>query len=120
MAEYDFYIEHQLGVKHIICDTLSKYPIDAFSVDIPESPPADVTSSIATAIGFDIPYHTPDSVSALLSSSLTCLYLASNHIDTIKLINLIVSSVSSFANMPARPCLCKEFMLSRILYLLLC
>ena len=80
MAEYDFYIEHKPVVKHVIPDTLSRYPIDAFSVDIPECPPADVTSFIATAIGFDIPYHTPDSVSALFSSSLQCLYLASNHI----------------------------------------
>ena len=80
MAEYDFYIEHKPGVKHVIPDTLSRYPIDAFSVDIPECPPAYVTSFIATAIGFDIPYHTPDSVSALFSSSLQCLYLASNHI----------------------------------------
>ena len=105
MAEYDFYIEHKPGVKHVIPDTLSRYPIDAFSVDIPECLPADVTSFIATAIGFDIPYHTPDSVSALFSSSLQCLYLASNHIDTVK---PTVSSISSPANMPTHPHICKK------------
>ena len=105
MAEYDFYIEHKPGAKHVIPDTLSWYPIDAFSVDISECPPADVTSFIATAIGFDIPYHTPDSVSALFSSSLQCSYLASNHIDTVK---STVSSISSLANMPTRPHICKK------------
>ena len=86
-------------------DTLTRYPVDAFSVDTPERPPTDVTSFIATAIGFHFPYHTPDSVSALFSSSLQCLYLASNHIDTAK---PTVSSVYSLANMPTRPCLCKK------------
>ena len=105
MAEYDFYIEHKPGVKHVIPDTLSRYPIDAFSVDILECPPADVTSFIATAIGFDIPYHTPDSVSALLSSSLQCLCLASNHVVTTK---STLSSISSLANMPTHPRLCKK------------
>ena len=72
MAEYDFYIEHKPGAKRVIPDTLSRYPTDVFSVNIPECPPADVTSFIATAIGFDIPHHTPDPVSALFSSSLLC------------------------------------------------
>ena len=76
-----------------------------FSVDILECPPPDVTSFIATAIGFDIPYHTPDSVSTLFSSSLQFLYLASNHIDKAK---LTISSVSSLANMSTRPRLCKK------------
>ena len=105
MAEYDFYTEHKPGVKNVIPDTLSRYPIDAFSVDIPECPPTEVTSFITTAIGFDIPYHTPDSVSALFLSSLQCLYLASNHIDTVK---LTVSSIPSLANMPTRPHICKK------------
>ena len=105
MAEYDFYIEHKPGVKHVILDTLSRYPIDAFSVDITECPPTDVTSFIATAIGFDILYHTPDSVSALFSSSLQCLYLASNHIDTVK---PTISSISSLANVPTHPHICKK------------
>ena len=105
MAEYDFYIEHKPGVKHVIPDTLSRYPIDAFSVDIPECPPADVTSFIATAIGFDIPYPTPDSMNALFLSSLQCLYLASNHIDTVK---PTVSSISSLANMPTHPHIFKK------------
>ena len=100
MAEYDFYIEHKPGFKHVIPDTLSRYPTDAFSVDIPECPPADVTSFIATAIGFDIPHHTPDSVSALFSSSLQCLYLASNHIDTVK---PTVSSINFFTCKYAYP-----------------
>ena len=69
MAEYDFYIEHKLGVKHIIPDTLSRYQIDVCSVNMPECQPVDVTSFIATVIGIDIPYHSPDSVSALFSSS---------------------------------------------------
>ena len=56
-------------------------------------------------IGFDIPHHTPDSVSALFSSSLQCLYLASNHIDAVK---PMVCLVSSLANMPAHPRLCKK------------
>ena len=105
MAEYNFYMEHKPGVKHVIPDTLSRYPTDAFSVDIPECPSTDVTSFIATATGFDIPYHTPDYVSALFSSSLQCLYLASNHIDAVQ---LTVSSISSLANMPTRPHLCKK------------
>ena len=95
MAEYDFYIEHKLGVNHVIPDTLSRYPIDAFSVGIPECTPAEVASFITTAVGFDIPYHTPYSVTALFSSSLQYLYLASNHIDTVK---PTVSSLSSLAN----------------------
>ena len=36
MAEYDFYIEHKPGVKHVIPDTLSRHPTDAFSLDIPD------------------------------------------------------------------------------------
>ena len=74
MAEYDFHIEHKPGTKHVTPDTLSRYPVDVFSVGISECPPADVTSLIATATGFDIPYHTPDFVSALFSSSLQCPY----------------------------------------------
>ena len=66
MAEYNFHIEHKLVVKHVIPDTLSRYPIDAFSVDIPECPPTDVTSFTATAVGFDIPYNTTDSVNAYI------------------------------------------------------
>ena len=105
MTGYDFYIEHKLGVKHVIPDTLIRHPIDAFSVDIPECPPADVTSFFATAIGFDIPCHTPGYVTALFPSSSQCLYLESNNIDTT---NPTVSSISSLANMPTRPRLCKK------------
>ena len=100
MAEYNFYIEHKLGVNHVIPDTLSRYPIDAFSVGIPECTPAEVTSFITTAVGFDIPYPTPYSVTALFSSSLQCLYLASNHIDTVK---PTLSSLSSLANVHTCP-----------------
>ena len=99
MTEYDFYIQNKPSVKHVFIS------IDAFSVDIPECPPTDVTSSFTTGIGSDIPYHTPDSVSAWFSSSLQCLYLASNHIGTVK---PTVSSISSLSNIPTHPRLCKK------------
>ena len=67
--------------------------------------PDGVTFFIATAIGCDTLYHTLNSKSALFSSMLQCLYLASNHIDMTK---TTVSSISSLANMPTNPCLCKK------------
>ena len=44
-------------------------------------------------------------MSALFSSSLQCLYQASNHIDTVK---PTVSLISSFPVMPTHPRLCKK------------
>ena len=82
----------------------SRYPIDAFSVDIPECPSIDVTSFITTVIGFDILYHTPDSVSSLFLSSLQCLYWQVLS-DTVK---PTISSMSSLTNMPTHPHICKK------------
>ena len=104
-VENDFYIEHKPGVKHVIPDTLSRYPMDAFSVDIPECPPP-LMLLLLSLQQLLLTFHiTLQILSALFSSSLQCLYLASNHIDTVK---LTVSSISSLANMPTRPHICKK------------
>ena len=103
MAEYDFCTEHKLGVIHVIPDTLNRYQLMHFQLIFLNAHQLMLVFFIATVTGCDIPYHIPDSVSPLFSSSLQCLYLASNHVVTVK---LIVSSISSPANCPR---LCNQF-----------
>ena len=78
MAEYDFQIEHRPGKELVVPDTLSRAPLPCPSDEIEALivPPEEVTTFLITAMGFDIPTHTPALVSQVFSSDLQCIALA--------------------------------------------
>ena len=61
MAEYDFQIEHRPGKELVVPDTLSRAPLSCPSdkLEAVIVPPVKVTTFLITAMGFDIPTHTP-------------------------------------------------------------
>ena len=74
MAEYDFQIERRQGKNY----TLSGAPLSCPSDEIEALivPPEEVTTFLITAICFDIPTHTPASVSRVFSPAMQCIALA--------------------------------------------
>ena len=64
-AEYHFQIEHRPGKEVVVHDTLSKAPLSYPSDELEALvvPPQEVTTFLITAMGFDMPTHTPALVS---------------------------------------------------------
>lgn len=74
MAEFDFYIEHRLGINNLVPDILSRYPINK----VPESslitlPERKIASFFLLALSADVPNHTAQAVPDTLSPRLVPL-----------------------------------------------
>ena len=80
MAEFDFFIEHKPGVKNIVLDYLSRYPISDEG-DKLVIPPPDVVTFITSVYSLDVCDCTPDTVISTFYAPNVCL-------------NLICSSIS--------------------------
>ena len=78
MAEFNFTIEHRPGSSLVVPDTLSRAPLYSPSTagDCLIIPPPEVCSFLVTALGYDIPSHTPSLISQVFDNSLQCLALA--------------------------------------------
>ena len=78
MAEFDFEIEHRSGKDHVVPDTLSRAPIPEPSTvgDNLVIPPAPVDSFLIMALGLDIPFIDPSSVSEVFNDALQCITLS--------------------------------------------
>ena len=92
MAEYDFFIKHKPGIKHIVPDTLSRVPM-------PEPYQSLVTNVfLASLISFDIHEHAPKLVKSYLRlfsclSAGLCLSASPQvHRDSLSLTQVPVSS----------------------------
>ena len=59
MAEFDFLIEHKPGVKNIVPDYLSRYPVSDEGDDL-VIPPADVITFITSVYFLDVCDCTPE------------------------------------------------------------
>ena len=78
MAEFDITIEHRAGSVHVVPDTLSRAPLPPPSTvdDYLIIPPVVVCSFLITALGYDIPGHTPQFISQVFDKTLHCLALS--------------------------------------------
>ena len=78
MAEFDFTIEHHAGPVHVVLDTLSRVPLLTPSTvgDYLIIPQVVVCSFLITALGYDIPGHTPQLISQVFDKTLHCLALS--------------------------------------------
>ena len=78
MAEFDFTIEHRAGSVHVVPDTFSRAPLPPPSTvdDYLIIPPVAVCSFLITALGYDIPGHTPQLISQVFDKTLHCLALS--------------------------------------------
>ena len=78
MAEFDFTIEHRAGKEHVVPDTLSRAPLPNQLVvgDSLVIPPPEVSPFLITALGYDVPGHTPTLVSQVFDPALQCIALS--------------------------------------------
>ena len=78
MAEFDFTIEHRAGKEHAVSDTLSRAPLPNPSVvgDSLVIPPQKYLHFFITALGYDVPGHTPTLVSQVFDPALQCIALS--------------------------------------------
>ena len=91
MAEFDFFIEHKPGVKNIVLDYLSRYPVSDEGDNLVISPP-DVITFITSVYSLDVCDCTPDTVISTFYAPNVCL-------------NLICSPISPLVtNKNPRPC----------------
>ena len=56
MSEFDFYIEHKPGKKHVVPDTLSHLPVTNEGSNFVIMPP-DTSNFLAISLSLDVPYH---------------------------------------------------------------
>ena len=78
VAEFDFTIEHRPGSSLIVPDTLSRAPLPSPSTvgDSLVIAPPQVSSFLITALGYDVPDHTPSLISQVFDSTLQSLALS--------------------------------------------
>ena len=78
VAEYDFQMEHRPGKELVVPDTLSRASLSCPSDELEALivPPVKATTFLITAMGFDIPTHTPVLVPQVFSPDLQCINLA--------------------------------------------
>ena len=74
MAEFDFFIEHKPGVKNIVPDYLSRYPVSDQGDNLVISPP-DVITFITSVYSLDVCDCTPDTVISTFYAPNVCLNL---------------------------------------------
>ena len=78
MAEFDFTIGHRAGLVHVVPDTLSRATLPTPSTvgDYLIIPPVAVCLFLITALGYDIPGHTPQLISQVFDKTLHFLALS--------------------------------------------
>ena len=78
MAEFDFEIEHHSGKDHVVPDALSRALIPEPSTVGGNLiiPPAPIDSFLIMALGLDIQFIDPSSVSEIFSDALQCITLS--------------------------------------------
>ena len=74
MAEFVFFIEHKPGVKNIVPDYLSRYPVSDEGDNL-VIPPPDVITFITSAYSLDVCDCTPDTVTSTFYAPNVCLNL---------------------------------------------
>ena len=75
MAEFDFFIEHRKGERHIIPDVLSRHPTkENIPDDVVISPKSAVIVFIIITTSVDIPNHNPELVHGTFNNTMACLY----------------------------------------------
>ena len=74
MAELDFFIEHKLGVKSIVPDCLSHYPVSDEGDNL-VIPPLDVITFITSVYSSDVCDCTLDTVTSTFYAPNVCLNL---------------------------------------------
>ena len=95
MSEFDFYIEHKPGKKHVVPDTLSRLPVTHEGSNFVIMPP-DTTNFLAISLSLDVPYHSPTLVQEQFFAPLCFLNLACQTTKPFPLKSFTISENSNF------------------------
>ena len=75
MSEFDFYIEHKPGKKHVVPDTLSRLPVTHEGSNFVIMPP-NTSNFLDISFSLDVPYHSPTLVQEQFFTPVCFLNLA--------------------------------------------